>query len=210
LGVVYDGIDWQNSGSTVTRMEARQRFGVPENAYLVGCVGHFTAEKGHGLLIRAFADLAAASPKAQLLLVGDGALRAQYLRQVQDLKLEETVHFAGFVADLENVWPALDLFVFPSLQEGLGSSLLAAMAAGVPVCASQSGGIPEIVTPGETGYLFAPGDSNALVSTLMTAIANDQQTREMGRAASRVVGDRFTTDRMVRETYEIYTNVLED
>jgi glycosyltransferase involved in cell wall biosynthesis len=104
----------------------------------------------------------------------------------------------------------LDLFVFPSLQEGLGSSLLAAMAGGVPVCASQSGGIPEIVTHGESGYLFAPGDSEALVSTLIAAIGNDQKTREMGRAASRVVRNRFTTDRMVRETYEVYTNVLGD
>jgi glycosyltransferase involved in cell wall biosynthesis len=208
IEVVYDGFDRQRTDLRISRAEARRQFRIPEDVYLIGCVGHFAVEKGHDVLIRGFAEAAAGFPQARLILIGDGELRKNYLRQAEQLRLAERVQFPGFICDLERIWPALDLFVFPSLQEGLGSSLLKAMAHGVPVCASRVGGIPEMVSHGETGYLFRPGDSAALAESLLFALQNVQHTQELGKAASRFVQERFTASHMVEQTYAIYSNVL--
>lgn len=206
--VVYDGIEWPGDNRPITRAEARGQIRVAEDAFLIGCVGQFTAEKGHDVLISAFAKVAAAFPPAQLLLVGEGELRGQYLQQAEGLGVANKILLPGFVRDLERVWPALDLFVFPSRSEGLGSSLLMAMAHGVPVCASRTGGIPEVVTDGTTGYLFPSGDADTLSQCVLAIIRNPGQSRMLALNARERVRQRFTADRMIQETYKVYTNVL--
>ena len=104
--------------------------------------------------------------------------------------------------------PAFDVYVFPSLSEGLGSTLLMAMAHQIPVCASQTGGIPELVIHGETGLLFAPGDPQALAETVLRCARDGVLTQRMAEAASRRVKLDFAVERMVSETYQIYINVL--
>jgi glycosyltransferase involved in cell wall biosynthesis len=111
--------------------------------------------------------------------------------------------------DLGSVLPALDLFVFPSLHEGLGSSLLTAMACGVPVCASRTGGIPEVVENDVTGYLFEPGDAVAIAESVLAALRLPQRSRGLAEAAAKVVAEKFSVARMVQATREVYINVLE-
>jgi L-malate glycosyltransferase len=208
IAVVYDGIDWEKEKPSVTRVEARRRFGVAQEGYLIGCVGHFTPEKGHETLLRGFVKVASGFPQVQLILVGEGELKDHCVKCAQETGLIGRVVFPGFVPDIENIWPALDLFVFPSLEEGLGSTLLMAMGSIVPVCASRTGGIPEIVTHGETGYLFPPGDVDALSEALRLIIQNPERAQAWAMAAAPGIRRKFSAGRMVQETQQIYTNVL--
>jgi L-malate glycosyltransferase len=206
VDVVYDGIDLTRVSQ---RSDSRRQLGVEEEACLIGCVGQFVAEKGHEFLIRAFAHIRQIVPRAILVLIGDGELKSQYRMLVQQLDLERNVLFHGFVPDLGSVLPALDLFVFPSLHEGLGSSLLAAMACEVPICASRTGGIPEIIQDGVTGYLFNPGDVAATAQSVLEALESPQQSCELAKAAAKTVAQRFSVARMVEATREVYANVLQ-
>jgi L-malate glycosyltransferase len=206
IDVVYDGFDLNR---VVHRSNSRKGLGgVGANACLIGSAGHFVAEKGHESLIHAFAGISQVLPDAMLVLIGDGELRDQYRLLVQQLSLEEKVIFPGFVADLASVLPALDVFVFPSLHEGLGSSLLAAMACEVPICASRTGGIPEIIQDGVTGYLFNPGDAASITESVLGALRSAQRSRDLAGAAAKTALQRFSVSRMVEATREVYANVL--
>ena len=191
------------------RSDSRRGLGVEAEACLIGCVGQFVAEKGHEFLIRAFARIRQVIPPAMLVLIGDGELKGEYRMLVQQLGLEGKVLFQEFVPDLGSVLPALDLFVFPSLHEGLGSSLLAAMACEVPICASRTGGIPEIIQDGETGYLFNPGDVAAITQSMLEALQSPQRSRDLAKTAAKTAVQRFSVARMVEATREVYANVLQ-
>ena len=206
IDVVYDGVDLNGISQ---RSDSRQKLGVDAGACLIGCVGQFVAEKGHEFLIRAFARIRQTIPDAMLVLIGDGELQAEYRMLVQQLDLEEKVLFRGLVPNLNAVLPALDLFVFPSLHEGLGSSLLAAMACEVPICASRTGGIPEIIQDGVTGYLFNPGDVAAITLSILEALRSPRHSCELAKAAAKTVVQRFSVAHMVQATHEVYANVLQ-
>jgi glycosyltransferase involved in cell wall biosynthesis len=206
--IIYDGYAFEAKESNGVRDRARKRFGFAEQDWVLGCIGQFTSEKGHEFLIRALKPLREKSRSVRLALVGDGPLRKRYETLVKELKLEPQVVLPGFVGDLHRVLPAFDLFVFPSLSEGLGSTLLTVMAHHVPVCASRAGGIPELVIEGETGFLFPPGDSDALAETVWRCAQDQAGTQRMADLAFRRVQKDFAVERMVSKTYEIYTNVL--
>jgi glycosyltransferase involved in cell wall biosynthesis len=206
VDVVYDGVELSRISQ---RSDSRRGLGVEPEACLIGCVGQFAAEKGHEFLIRAFARIRHVIPPAMLVLIGDGELKGKYRMLVQQLGLEGKVLFQEFVPHLGSVLPALDLFVFPSLHEGLGSSLLAAMACEVPICASRTGGIPEIIQDGETGYLFNPGDVAAITQSMLEALQSPQRSRDLAKTAAKTAVQRFSVARMVEATCEVYANVLQ-
>jgi L-malate glycosyltransferase len=205
VDVVYDGFELNNVASRAT---ARERLGAPAGACLIGCAGYFVAEKGHPSLIHAFARISQVTPNALLALIGDGEMRDEYQRLVRQLDLEKRVLFPGFVSDLAAVLPALDLFVFPSLHEGLGSSLLAAMACEVPICASRTGGIPEVIEHGITGYLFSPGDAAAISQSVLHALQSPLRSRDLARNAAKAFAQKFSISRMAEATCEVYANAL--
>ena len=206
VDVVYDGVELSRVSQ---RSDSRRELGVEPEACLIGCVGQFATEKGHEFLIRAFPRIRQVIPPAMLVLIGDGELKGEYRMLVQQLGLEGKVLFQEFVPHLGSVLPALDLFVFPSLHEGLGSSLLAAMACEVPICASRTGGIPEIVQDGETGYLFNPGDVAAITQSMLKALQSPQRSRDLAKIAAKTAVQRFSVARMVEATCEVYANVLQ-
>jgi glycosyltransferase involved in cell wall biosynthesis len=208
IEVVYDGFEWESLGPRSERSASRQRLGLEESELLIGTAGWFSPEKGHELLIRAFHKVKESHPRARLLIVGDGKLRGRYQKLIADLGLHGQVLIPGFLPNLQDVLSALDLFIFPSLHEGLGSTLLMAMAHQIPVCASQTGGIPEVVIPGQTGFLFPPGNIQALAETILHALQHPALAQLQQRNAYRLVQEYFRFERMISETYKIYCNVL--
>jgi glycosyltransferase involved in cell wall biosynthesis len=206
--LVYDGYALGAIQCEEGRMRARQSLGIAEGDWVLGCIGQFTSEKGHECLIRGLKILRDKSSGARLVLVGDGPLRRRYQTLIGELGLANHVILPGFVADPGSLLPAFDLYVLPSLNEGLGSTLLMAMAQQIPVCASRTGGIPELVIEGETGSLFAPGDPEALAETVLRCARDKALTPRMAETACRRVRADFAVERMVSETYKIYINVL--
>ncbi len=174
-----------------TREAVRGEFGIPPKAPVVGMVARLNVYKGQQNAIAAFAKVAPNHPDAHLLLVGEGELRSALAAQVAALGIEEKVRFAGQRLDVPRIHAALDVFMHPSRFEPFSLAVLEAQAAGLPVLAYAEGGVEEIVAPGETGMLAAPGDVDALARYLDELLGDPARARRMGAAGRRRAAELF-------------------
>ncbi len=204
VGVVYDGVEIPAATSVEARAEARRRWNIADATMLLGCVGYLLPEKGQELLVRAMTIVNAEFPACKLILAGDGPLRARLESLAAELELTNTIIFAGFVEDTEAVYQALDAFVFPSLAEPLGSSLLAAMAHSLPAIAMASGGVPQIIEDRRNGVLVGAPDATELARAIQSLLRDPQSARRLGDAARETVARRFTAGLLAENTLHEY------
>jgi glycosyltransferase involved in cell wall biosynthesis len=203
IAVVPDGVEIPEPISAATREKARKRWGFRADETVLVNVGALTAEKGHALLIEAFAKLRRGMTNCRLLIAGEGRLRAQLEHQAQEAGLGSVVIFAGFVPDVESVYAAGDLFIFPSLQEGAGSSLLRAMAFGLPVLAFARGGVTEIIEDGRNGILVRQATAEALAWAANGMLGDSELRERLSGAGRETVASRYSADRMIDATARI-------
>lgn len=181
--VIHNCIDLAEIGGRAeTRSAVRNSFGVSDDEILVGTVGTLRPEKGHGVLIRAWRQFSEqhGDTRAKLVVVGDGPIRQKLHDEARDVP---GIIWAGSRSDVGEVLAAMDVFVFPSIDEGLGIALIEAMATGLPSVVSDEGGIPEIVTDGETGLIVKAGDSRALCEGLFKVSQEIDLRKQLGDAA---------------------------
>ncbi len=203
LRLIPDGVDVDNLRETDSGWVED---GVP--GPLVVTVGHLSREKGHRFLIDAWKDVTAEVPGARLIIAGEGPERDTLADQARKLGLQPSVTFAGFVEPVGGLLRSADLFVLPSLEEGLGSAALEAMWAGLPVVASAAGGISEAVAHGRTGLLVPPGDAGALAAAIVRLL-NEPHTRlRMGAAGRARVKRQFHASTMAERYLLIYRSLL--
>lgn len=209
LGVVHDGVDPARFDE-VPDESARHvsELGVPADAYVVGAVGALTPEKGHATLLDATAQLATRVPDLHLVLVGEGKLRADLEAQVERLGATGRVHFTGFRDDVPSLLRWFDVLAFPSLIEGMGSTVLDALCLAKPVAASDTGGIPEIIRPGRDGLLVPPGDASALATALEQLHADPVTAAAYGESGRERVHAAFTWRATVAATLSEYHAVI--
>lgn len=148
------------------RTAARQRFGLPETVKLVGAVGRLELIKGHADLLRALTWL---PPNVEIVLAGDGSEKARLQSLARDHGIGQRVHFIGHSDNVAQLYPAFDVLALPSLGEGLPRAVLEAQACGVPVVASNVGGVSSALAPGG-GKLVLPGDPTALAHALIEVL----------------------------------------
>jgi N-acetyl-alpha-D-glucosaminyl L-malate synthase BshA len=146
---------------------------------------------------------------ATLVMVGDGPDRDPAQREAQRLGVARDVRFAGRVDDVADLLRGADLFLLPSETESFGLAALEAMACGVPVIASRVGGIPEVVTEGESGFLAPVGDVAAMTDRAIAALRDPAYLAELRQGAVRRAGD-FSADRIVPQYERLYEDVLRD
>lgn len=209
---VYSAFDTASLASAAAgRRAARGRLGFADDEFVIGKIARLFELKGHQDLLPAFAGLRRTFPRARLLLVGDGLLRPRLEAMVRDLGLGGSVVFAGLVppGDIPGLIGALDLLVHASLREGLPRAVSQAMAAGVPVVASDTDGTGEIVLDGSTGRLFPPGDAAALEAALSEALGSPGRTAAMARAGRRLVLEQFSLETMISGIDSVYREFLE-
>lgn len=185
---------------------------LPTDAVVVGTVGRLAAVKNQESLLRAFARVLQQQPdlaaRLRLVLVGDGPLAGRIRDGVTQLQLGDPVWLAGDRQDVPQLLQSMDVFVLPSLGEGISNTLLEAMATGLPVVATRVGGNPELVADGENGLLVPVADDEALAAAL-EALAQDAALRaRMGTAALERVAERFDWDRTVSDYMKVYDRVL--
>jgi glycosyltransferase involved in cell wall biosynthesis len=171
-------------------------------------VGRLSAIKGHRVLLRAMAEVAKQAPAARLLICGAGEEEQALRALAQRLRLADRVTFAGFVNDVRNALAKADIFVMPSLSEGLGVAALEAMAMAKPVVLSDAGGLPESVIHGRTGLVVPAGDPGALASALIELLADPAKAAEMGRAARERMVEHFDRPRIVERVLTLYEELL--
>ena len=194
------------------RSRARAQWGFGEQEFVVGHVGAFTPEKGQETAIAAMILLAEKLPNARLVLAGAVPAPAPRYHRALLERAGDRVRLPGYVANLSEFFAGLDLYVMPSLAEGLGSSALLAMAHGLAVAASRVGGLPEVVEEGSTGWLVAPEPGGAvspaaLAGAIAGAASDRQRLREFG-ANARERARQFSSDIMVARTEALYKRLL--
>lgn len=205
--VIYNAVDWSQLETTTSRLEMRTALGVPLDAPVAGIIARLTEQKAHRILF----DALAARPELRtthLVVVGDGELREELRGRAEQLGIAARVRFAGARRDLGNVLNAIDMFVMPSLWEGLPLALVLAMGAGLPVVASRVAGIPEVVKDGVSGLLVDPGNSAQLADAMSRLVADDKLRVQLGQQARAFVEPRFGADRFVAETTALYDRLM--
>jgi len=207
--VVPSGIDRERFGRA--RVHGKQQpdwFGCPPEALIVGSVGWLTDVKGHEYLIEAVAKLKPDFPSLHLVIIGSGDRHDALLQQSELAGLRDAVHLLGHRDDIEACLAGMDLFVLPSLNEGMGRALIEAMAAGLPVIASRVGGIPAVISHERTGLLVPPGDAGALAEALRRLLDRPEWATQLGLAASCSVDSRYGSVSMVHAIESIFAEAL--
>lgn len=207
IEVIYNAVDWAQLQTTASREAVRAEINVPANAPVAGIIARLTEQKAHTHLFQAMASTPGLD-QMHLVVVGDGHLRADLERLAVSLGIGDRVRFLGARRDLGNLLSAVDIFVMPSLWEGLPLSMVLAMGAGLPVVATRVAGIPEVVHHGETGLLVPPADVPALGSALATLVASAETRARIGAAAREFVRPRFGVDGYVASVTALYDRLL--
>ncbi|MFH1460250.1 MAG: glycosyltransferase family 4 protein [Candidatus Omnitrophota bacterium] len=174
---------------------------------VVGVIARLSKIKGHKYLIEAMAQVIEEYPDARLYIFGQGKIKYQLVELTKKLNIHEQVFFLPPVSDPGTVLKDIDIFVMPSLQEGLGLSILEAQASGLAVIASNVGGIPTIVKHDITGLLVPPCDSIALAGAIMRIMDNKDLAIRLGIVAARNVAAEFDLKIMVKKVESVYTEV---
>ena len=201
--VIYNGIAPPPANGHAVG-ELKQALGAAPHRRLIGTVGRLAPEKDHATLLRAFARLVRAGCDADLLIVGDGPLRPALQRLAGELGLDGRVVFCGFRQDARQLLRAFELFVLPSLTEGIALTLLEAMAAGIPVVVTEVGGSPEVVVDGVTGLLVPTQQPEALSVALGAVLSHPTLGRQLGEAGRARFEEYFSLARMVRAYEHLY------
>jgi len=187
---------------------------VSRTAFVVGTVGRMEAVKDTLTLVRAFLHLVSIETEARehlrLVAIGDGSLREEAQRLVSAAGADHLVWFPGESDDIPELMRGLDLFVLPSLREGISNTILEAMASGLPVVATRVGGNPELVQHGQTGTLVSPGDPVAIAEAIRRYLHDPEKLVEQGHASRRTAEAKFSIESMVNGYMAVYDAVLEN
>lgn len=204
IHVIPDGIDPARfAGLEAIRQDARAALDLADDALVILCAATLGSRKGQAHLVRAFADLHPAVPRAVLVLAGEGPEAHVLENQVRELGLEGAVRLPGRI-DVRRALAAADIACVPSLMEGLSVFALEAQAAGVPVVASDVGGLPEAIADGETGILVEAGEVDPLADALNGLLDDPSRRARLGAAGPARVRARFDADTMAAATVALY------
>jgi glycosyltransferase involved in cell wall biosynthesis len=208
---IYSGmeLDWFLNAK-VDAAAVRREFGIPVDAPVVGKVARLFPLKGHDPLFDAIPAVVAREPRVRFLLVGDGILQAHLRERARRGGFADNVVFAGLVARerIPEMIAAMDVLVHTSLREGLARVLPQALAMGKPCVSFALDGAPEVVIPGETGYLVEPDDAPGLAAAILTLLGDPELRRRLGENGRRRVDPAFRAETMAAQIADVYRELL--
>jgi len=207
--VIYNGIDLDKfiPKKIEERKELRKKFGL-ENGPVIGIISRIAKIKGHEYLIKAMKIILERYSNAKLLILGEGKGKDYLKKMVKDLRMGENVIFSSLNLDTLSLFSLMDVFVLPSLEEGLGMVILEAMASNVPVVATEVGGIPEIIRNGENGLLVPPQDYLKLGEAICKILENSELRDKFIYNGRKTVEENFNLKNMVKETEKVYEEII--
>ena len=209
IEVIYNGIALDSLKTEFIRSLVRTEYGIPQSTYVLGAVGRLAAVKGYQYLIEAMPSVVAAIPNCKLLIAGEGSLKNELLHRIVKQGLASYITLVGYQTPISRFLSMVDVFVMPSLSEGLPIALLEAMACGNPVLASSVGGIPEVITSRKDGILLPPADSNALAGSIKELYHNQSLRANISRQGKELVEGKFSSTSMARQYLSVYSGLMQ-
>lgn len=213
-GVPSDDISVAHSGVDLGRFQdlngdyLRREFSISPGSPILGNVAFLVGHKGQEYLIKAISYITSKYPDVHLFIVGTGHLEKKLKSLVQTLELSRNITFTGFRKDVGAFLHLFDILLVSSVEEGLNTTILDALALEVPVVATNTGGIPEVIRNGETGILVPPADPKALASGIIRMLSNPAQAKEMARRGRRKVMEQFSSKAMVEKNIAVYKKMI--
>jgi len=208
LVTIHSGVDLGKFGSGQGKIEEKKRaFGLASDAVVVGTVGWLLPIKGSMQLLRAMGNIWNGRRDLNLVYVGKGELEEDLKAEAARLGVEDRVRFLGWRDDVHEIMPFFDVFVLPSMMEGMGRALVEAIAAGKPVIGTRVGGIPDLVKDGHNGFLVEPGEVDGLAEAIQKLVADENLRRAMGERG-RAMAPAYSVERMIEKIDELYGSLL--
>ncbi len=200
---IHYGVDLEKfapEDQELTRTDIR----VSNDHLVLGTVARFDHSKGHKYLIDAAPEIVRQFPNVRFVLVGDGPLRQEIEQQIEQLELSDYFVLLGFRRDVKQLLGLFDLFILPSVSEGLPNAVLEAMACSNPVVATAVNGVVEVIEEGSTGYLLPPRNSARMAEAVIKMLASPQNMKEMGRKGRERVTNHFSVEQQINKFEELY------
>ena len=212
VAVVHNGVEIERFSpdkfSRAQKTEFKKEYGLRTDAPIIGTVARLSSVKGQCYLIQAMKEILKVKPETQLLLVGDGPEKERLVNQVKELGIENRVFFSPSTLDTSMALSVMDVFVFPSLMEGLGLAIIEAQAMGLPVVASNVGGIYTLIKDGLNGFLVRPRESQALAEAIVKLLRDKNLAEEFSRQAKLQARSKFNLEKMVEGIEKVYEQTL--
>lgn len=208
LTTIYNGIAVDKFAIKVDTIAVRRSMAIPELGPVIGTIARLAPQKGVSYFLKAASLLK--EYQVNFMVVGDGPLREELEQEASELGLQNRVTFVGRRENIPEILATLDIFVLPSVTEGLPLTILEAMAAGKPVVATRVGGVPEAILEGKTGLVVPPRDPEALAVALAGLLGERERLIKMGNCGRKHVTERFAIQTMVDKTMELYHQLLTD
>ena len=210
IDLVYSGIDiyrFSKEFSDTDVAKTKRYLGLSGKT-VIGTIGRLSPIKGQKFFIQAMVEVLKIRPDAAGLIVGNGPEGPSIKSLAMALGIDDRISFIDSVSDTREVLSAIDIFVFPSIKEGLGIALLEALAAARPCVASRTGGIEDIIKDRQNGILVGVGDSAAIAAAILELLSDENLRLNLGRNGRRLVQSRFTLDRMADDIMRVYKSVI--
>lgn len=206
IKVIYNGIEpvCRAEDDAVNPEDIRKAFNIADDVLIIGTAARLSRQKGLSYLIEAAAMLKASGGKIEFLIVGEGPERFELAEYTKAKAVNDIFHFLGFQDNARSYIKAFDIFVLPSIYEGLPIAVIEAMMESRPVIASSAGAIDEMITDNVTGIIIPPKDSNAIAEAIKKLIAEPRLRAIMGEKAGHIARERFSVETMADETFSLY------
>lgn len=204
VAFIQNCVDLEKVKSNKSRIEVKRNLGIEEDSPLIGTAGRLVPVKGLHYLLKATSIMQRESPRLKVLIIGEGPERKRLESTAAKLELGSQAIFTGEREDVYDLIGAMDLFVLPSLSEGIPIVLLEALALEVPVIASAVGGIPEVITHQYTGFLVQPKEEQALASACLHLLENRTQAEALAREGKKLVETKFSAQIMAQKVFQLY------
>jgi len=208
IRIIYNGLNIKTDRLIYDNLEVRKLYGLDESDLVICSVGRLSEVKGYDYLIKAMPSIIKEIKNCHIIIAGEGPARGRLELLINQHNLCDRVKLLGYVENVDKLLAATDLFVMPSLSEGLPISLLEAMAAGKPVIASAAGGIPEVIDHNSSGILVPAADSHALGKSIIELLRSRDKMRQIATNGISVVHNRFCSDAMAEQYAGLYRKLL--
>ena len=209
IKVIHNGVDERRfSPNAAVRVQVRRELGLADDEFCIGCVGNLLPVKDHMTLLEAMGAVAASRKFWRLLIIGEGSERGKLEAFVNAQGWAKQVSFLGSTSRVSDLLNAMDVYVLPSVMEGISNSLLEAMATALPVVATDVGGNPEVVVDRESGLLFQCRNSRELAGHLVSLGQDRERRVQLGEQAVRRVQKEFSIESMLEKYEQLYDGLL--